>query len=458
MKKIIGLILLLTHIAAFSQNKAYNIKLQLDGFTDSVYYLVSYYADKFQSVDTAYLNDHSVIFEGDKTLEPGIYILAGEKMNKYFEFLIDNEQEFSISASKNKLIESITAADSEENHRFFEYLKFNKAKFDKLNQLQQELKNLKSESSKDSINNEIEDIKIEVDKFKLNFIEEHPDALLAKIFLGMQEPEIDKNEPMEISYQHYKQSYWDFIDLGDPRMLRTPILHNKLSNYFDKIIIQHPDTLIQNIDKLLDRPMHQEIKNHFIWHLTLKYEYPDIMGLDQVFVHMVDRYFRTGTITGISNNIMENIEKRANKISKVLIGKPAPDLVMLDTSSNAQSLYHIEANYILILFWDQECQVCQKEIKELKQLLNKDTFGIKVFAVGTDADEEGWKAYIRKNQLNWINVNGNKSFSNDYHELYDIFSTPTIYLLNQKKEIIAKRLSVGQIQGFIENYQSRPYF
>jgi hypothetical protein len=34
--------------------------------------------------------------------------------------------------------------------------------------------------------------------------------------------------------------------------------------------------------------------------------------------------------------------------------------------------------------------------------------------------------------------------------LYDINSTPVLYLLNREKKIVAKRLSVEQLKDFIE--------
>ena len=54
--------------------------------------------------------------------------------------------------------------------------------------------------------------------------------------------------------------------------------------------------------------------------------------------------------------------------------------------------------------------------------------------------------------MNWINVDGPRTLTGDYHDQYDIISTPVIYLLNEKKEIIAKRLPADKVEGFIENY------
>jgi len=54
--------------------------------------------------------------------------------------------------------------------------------------------------------------------------------------------------------------------------------------------------------------------------------------------------------------------------------------------------------------------------------------------------------------MDWINVDGPRTLTPEYHGLYDITSTPVIYILNEQKEIIAKRLSVDQIEKFLENY------
>ncbi len=74
---------------------------------------------------------------------------------------------------------------------------------------------------------------------------------------------------------------------------------------------------------------------------------------------------------------------------------------------------------------------------------------IKVFAVTTEFDVDKWKAFIKKFDVgNWINVGdiqfdeeGNPVATSNWREQYDIHSTPVIYLLDQEKKIIAKRIS-----------------
>ena len=78
--------------------------------------------------------------------------------------------------------------------------------------------------------------------------------------------------------------------------------------------------------------------------------------------------------------------------------------------------------------------------------------GLKIFTVCSDTSLVKWKSAIRKKKMDWINVNGPRTLAGNYHEQYDVFSTPVIYILNNRKEIIAKRLVTDQFLGFFKNY------
>ena len=60
--------------------------------------------------------------------------------------------------------------------------------------------------------------------------------------------------------------------------------------------------------------------------------------------------------------------------------------------------------------------------------------------------------YIDDNELKWISVNGPRSYVGTYQKLYDAATTPTIYILDEKKKIIAKKIGAGQLQEFLDNY------
>jgi thiol-disulfide isomerase/thioredoxin len=113
-------------------------------------------------------------------------------------------------------------------------------------------------------------------------------------------------------------------------------------------------------------------------------------------------------------------------------------------------LHNIKARYTVLYFWDSNCGHCKTVTPKLLEVYHKyRSQGIETYAVNIEGDLEGWKKYIEENKLDWINAIDpyrQSSFKKDY----DIYATPVIYLLDEKKEIIAKRLAVEQLDEIIE--------
>jgi thiol-disulfide isomerase/thioredoxin len=117
-------------------------------------------------------------------------------------------------------------------------------------------------------------------------------------------------------------------------------------------------------------------------------------------------------------------------------------MIMQDTNLQLVSMRSINSEFLILLFWDPDCGHCEKEIPLIKEFYdtNKTKYGIEVYAICSDTSMVKMKNAIRKKKMNWINVDGPRTLTGDYHEQYDIISTPVIYILNKQKEIIAKRL------------------
>jgi len=260
-------------------------------------------------------------------------------------------------------------------------------------------------------------------------------------------------------YRWYKEHYWDNIALNDDGLLRTPFFHNKIVTYFDRMVVQDPDSISAEADRMIERVRpNKEMFKYFIWYLTNWSETSKIMNFDKIFVHMVDTYYVTNQAYWVNPTVLENLVKKAKKLKPILIGQTAPNMVMLDTNLRPLALNAIRAKYTIIYFWDPECSHCKLESPKLTAFYakQKDSLGLEVFAVCSDTNMVKMKDYIKKNKFKWLNVNGPRTLTGNYHDQYDIFSTPVIYLLDEKKTIIAKRLGVDQLQEFIERWEKYP--
>ncbi len=443
---------------SLANREGYEIKINIKGISDSVCYLGNYYGDKTIIVDTTKVSKSGrFVFEDKTSLPQGIYFVVGENKNQYFEFIIDRKQKFKIITDTSNIVEKMRFAGSPQNTLFYDYIRFNKQKYLELNVLKDSLAENKGDST---IIKKIQSINNEVGEYKENVINEQPDSFISAVFRAMKDTEIpdainyeNDKENQEFSYNYYKNHYWDNIELRNDNLIRTPIFHRKLDNYFSKVLIQHPDTIIREIAKLTDKTIEgTEIYEYIIWYVTNSSERSKIMGFDKIFVYMVDNYYLKNKLKNTNPAVLKNLAKRASAIKPTILGHNAGNLILIDTSGAFFSLYEINSEYTVVIFWDQECGTCKREILDLKSLYEKNKPDFKVFAVCVDTNLVTWRKFVNENNLNWINVNGTRSLSGDYQKLYDIYSTPVIYLLDKKKKIIAKRLDTKQLEGFLNNY------
>jgi|AntAceMinimDraft_17_1070374.scaffolds.fasta_scaffold00593_1 thiol-disulfide isomerase/thioredoxin len=465
MKKISLLfVFVLFNVLLIQAKDGYNIKVKVKGIKDTICYLANYYGDKQYLKDTANVDSKgNFVFQGQEQLPGGIYIIVLPD-KKYFEFIVNKEQRFSLETDINDLVKNMKIKGSPENKLFYDYLNFINKKQQEIMPLKETLKNIKN--NKDSTNliqKNIKEINEQVKSYKIKFIDDNPKTFIAKIFNASKEIDIPESPVLEngkkdslFAYKYYKKHFFDNIDFTDDRLLRTPVFSNKLNQYMTTVIVPHPDTIIKESDAIIEKALtNKEIFKYVVSFLTNKYLTSNIMGYDAIFVHLAEKYYMTNQAYWVSPANLKKIIKKAKTLKPLLIGKKAPNLIMEDTIGLVYSLYNIKAKYTIILFWNVNCGFCKKEMPKLKKLYDNKSLKTEVYAVYTSTDIEKWKDYIKKEKLKWINVGGKKCNIN-YRKVYDVYSVPTLYLLNENKEIIAKKINIYQIQGFIKRDMKHP--
>lgn len=437
----------------------YEIKAKITGLKENDTCYLGHYFGQHQLVkDTAISNSRSEIcFSGKDDLEGGIYFIVLPDKN-FFEIIIDKEQKLNIETDTAELVKNMKIKGSKENLLFYEYLVFLKTNQSEYEKYKSAFKN--NTDSVDFYKNKMTEIDESMKTYKLNFISQNPDFLISKVFLASKDPDVPEapvlpngRKDSTFAYYYYKQHFWDNIDLTDDRLIRTPVFYNRINYFFSKVVPQDVDSIIKESDILIEKTRENKtVFKYVVWYITYTYETSTVMGFDAVFVHMVEKYYMTNQCFWISPTVLDNITKRAMKLKPILLGKTTPNLIMQDTNLNLQSLHAVKAQYTILLFWDYECGHCRTEVPEIHEyyLEYKDKYDIEVFAVCTDTNMVKMKSFIIEHNLDWINVNGPRAITPPYAETYDIYSTPVIFILDDKKTILAKRIPGNKIIEFIE--------
>ncbi len=448
------LAVLLVSSALAAQKKAYNLRFQINNFPDTVGYLAQYYGDKILLEDTAVVSDGRFAFEGKKPLPGGMYIVAGQSNNKLLDILVNKDQHFSVSFNTGDMLKSISIEGSKENKLFYDYI-------NEITEKRKVIQKVNQQAGNQNKNKKIQNINEQVATFQKNFIKENKGTLAAAFVKASREievPEPDDKSDSTFKYRYYRNHYWDNMDLSDSRLLRTPLFHDRYMQYLDKVVPQHPDSISKALDQMLNAaPDSTEIFKYMLWEATRKYERSKVMGFDAVFTHLALNYFKKGRTADLNKQVVNNIVEKGEKLKNLLIGKKAPNLVMMDSTRKPISLHEMNADYTIVAFWDSNCGHCKKEIPKLHKLYkkNKDKWNLATFAVSTDTSTREWKDFINKHHLTWTNVYGYWSYTKNFHDLYDINSTPVIYLLDEEKKIIGKKINTGQVKEIIRRKESQ---
>jgi thiol-disulfide isomerase/thioredoxin len=457
MKTKLLILSLITSTALFGQG--FKISGKVKGLKDTVMYFGHYYADKNKVLDTARVNEKGAfVFEGKKKLEGGLYLVVLPD-KRYFELIIDNEQNFSLETDSSDLVGKMKIHGSQDNIDFYKYMAFIKEMQSKADPVKKQMDKTKNKDSIDIFKKQLADLTVQVESEKKKFMAAHPTAFFTRI-LKASEDIVVPPAPMlpngrkdsTFQYRFYKQHYWDNIDLSDGRMLNTPIFYNKFKFYIDKMIMQVPDSLNHDLDALVEKVKgSKELYKYVVSYVTYYYESSKLMGMDAVFVHMVNKHYRTKQAYWVDSTQLKTILNRADIVEPLLIGKKSRNLIMPDTTGkNMKALHDVKAKYTVLYFWEPGCGHCQVETPKLNEFYNKyKSKGVEVYAVNIEDNVKEWKDFIIKHKLSWINVD------NLYHhyylrEIFDIYSTPVIYLLDQNKVILAKRIPLESLEGYID--------
>jgi thiol-disulfide isomerase/thioredoxin len=461
MKHLFLVILFFASFFSLQAGGKLNLKIKIKNYADTSLLLTSYHGNKVKLIDTAFVTKSGYfIFEGENLLPGGIYMAVSPGKKKLFEFILDKDQRFSITTDTTNYALGVVVKGSENNRIFYDYLKFNEQQYQASKFLKEQLPSASDDSEERKIIlSRIDSINKRLSDYKIKIIHAYPDLFAAKLFTAMREVEIPDSisgsNDSTLAYRYLKQHYWDYFDLSDARLLRTPLLSARVNRYFEQLVFVHPDSVIAAIDMVigLARPS-EEVVGYLVWHFVSVYQNPKYMGFEKVFIHLVDAYFSKETIVNTSPSVLQSLKERADVLRPLQLGEQAPYLSLIDTNNVFRSFREINSDYLVLLFWDYDCSFCKKEIKQLQQIYKSSPFDFEIFAINVNGDHDKWKKVVRERGIEqWVNVNGTLSQTPDFHDLYDVHGSPVIYLLDSKKRIIAKRIGADQIVPFLENYE-----
>lgn len=466
MKKIIsGIVLLFLSGMLYCQTeKGYNISLSVKGLSQSSVYLAYHLGNRQYIKDSVKLDmGGNSTFKGENKLDKGVYIIVLPG-NRYFEFLMTDDQHFSISCETTDLAGSLRFAGSQENSSFAEYQRNLASRYRKSDELKGRLEaNKQNPDSVKALTSMGKELEASTRSYMKEVTESNKGSFMSALILAMQPvvipefniPSTANRDSIQwvLGYNYNKDHFFDNFNLSDERLLRSPIFHSKLSYYFNDILLQLPDSIIKGVDKVLalssGTAMTYQYTAVFLFN---NFRESAIMGHDAVMVKIADEVYLSGKAEWASKEFIDNLRRDVDKIRPSLIGNQAINLTMETLEHGTVSLSGIKKEFTILYFWEPDCGHCVEATPMLRDYYLKNSNNVEVLAICTQTDREKWQKYIKDNKLTWIN-GWDPDRVTHYDFFYNVVSTPTVFILDRNKKIIAKKLPIESIEGFIESYR-----
>lgn len=440
-----------TTVKAARKGGPAEIVLNVKNMPDPQASLIGFFAESHFKADTTSVNNGKIVFTNPEGYDQGLYYVSIGK-DKFAQIMLGDDQKFELSLDAEDPLNTIVVKGSEENELFYDNLKYEQDFNIRFADVNNKLKTL-SEGSAEYKKLEVEKEALEQErKDVLNkLFKEHPDNLFTKFKMAGQNPEVRKDLSDKEQVYHFRKEFWDNVDFSDERLIRTPVINNKLKRYIKELTPQNADSIVHYSKILIDKTLqYPEYFKYFSNWVVLEYEAgkSTIMDAEAVFVNITREYFTRERAFWADSMEVYAIINRGREMGNSLVGQKGPNISVTGPDGTPKTLYDSKADYIVVYLYAPSCEHCMEETPKLVQWYNENkNKGCDVYAIALDTEIPEWKDYIAKNNMTFTNVHDPTNRS--IYATYYVDVTPELYLLNKDRTIIGKNLKTFQLETVI---------
>lgn len=230
--------------------------------------------------------------------------------------------------------------------------------------------------------------------------------------------------------------FYDYVDFNSKALSNSTFLHDKINQYIFRINNSDDATTLRKLRKTAINTTLEKIKTNPLFSQDIQegllYNFAQIQDVDMTNF-MLNHY-----LTLPKQYQDASFIKEIKAQLRTAVGNTAPNILWQENGQ--QKTLHLlsDSPKYLVVFWSSGCGHCLQELPKLKTFLATRN-DVKVIAVGLETvqSKAEWENEIKK-YPNWLHVYGKDKWRNKYAKLYGVHATPSFYLLDRKKKILAK--------------------
>ncbi len=256
----------------------------------------------------------------------------------------------------------------------------------------------------------------------------------------------------ELRAEYLSIHYWDNYDFTDTTQIQYPeITEQAISDFI--AILSHVGEPLQKgaIYEMLYRAENKKCLFMLFSELLEKYLYDPNSPLrnEEYYLHVL-RYINA---SGILNEVEKSqFTYQLKAVLKNRKGTIATDFIYTLSNGTKKQMYGIKVKYLLVFFYNPGCEAC----REVKTALSASTLvskllkenKLKILAIYPDKNLNEWHSYQSQIPSTWINAY-DEEHTIVSKGLYDLRAIPSLYLLDQNKNVLIKDGTVKQVEEIL---------
>ncbi|MCD4746823.1 MAG: redoxin domain-containing protein, partial [Bacteroidales bacterium] len=424
------------------------LKAYINNIPANEIFLVNFYGDKSTVIDSVKVDSTGFFkFIMNDNYPVGLYrIILG---NHKFVDIIFNKENIEFKTVYENPTDSIKIISSVENKIYYDFMfdeYKNQLKLDLLMPLIDYFP--KNDTFYNNITVQFINIQKHREKLINDIIKDYPAAYATRLIKMLNIPFIEPDMPESERIEYLKTHFFDDIDFTDISLLRSNAYTNKiityLSLYSNRDLTQ--EMLEESFIKAVDVVMYKTLDNNIIYDFTVDYLASGFekYHFEKVLEYIAENY--TPDIFCENKERKSDLKTRLEKFQELSIGKKAPDIEITDINGEKIKLSEIKSKYTLVIFWASWCPHCTEILREIKKIYEEQNKKeIEILAISLDTKKGDWEDVISQENYSWINCSDLKSWDSKAALDYNIYATPTMFLLDKNKNILAKPITIQEL-------------
>lgn len=453
----IFVLILLVSVEIFAQK---TIEVSLNNFPVTNAYLSIQKGDSYQIIDSVINAEKPIIFNFKEDSKPGQYTLVfakskqeaiANKQSPQISFIYNHEN-IKIKSDCLSLQDSLQFIKSNENILHFQFLKKESEFQQKLALLDPIVNNFPKEDKFLSRSiKKYNSLQMEREKFIKGFIKQNAGTFVAKMAVQYHSPFLDGNKSEQERIETIKNEFLSHLNFQYPELINTSIYTRKIIQYLSLFgnrnynRIQQEEEYTKAIDNLMSYiSVNKEVNDFLLQYIIQGFEY---MKMETVLTYIADNYLD-------KNCKAENQTQVANRLrayQNMSIGKIAPDILITDINNDSVQLLKIKNDYKLVIFWTSSCPHCTDMMPLLKEWYINKTIDLEIISLSIDEKNEDWKSFISSGDYRWINCIVDKGWDGEIAKAYNLYATPTMFILDKDNKILAKPIIINEFFEFVNS-------